>query len=85
MRVVDKVVVTIFGYLRKINNSKGGSFYKVLESNLEESTLECYLVNVWAHEHKQVSPSEYFQEYPTNVRKYFKLYYIFFNMNFSKI
>jgi hypothetical protein len=46
MRVVDKVVVTIFGYLRKINNSKGGSFYKVLESNLEESTLECYLVNV---------------------------------------
>jgi hypothetical protein len=52
---------------------------------LEESTLECYLVNVWAHEHKQVSPSEYFQEYPTNVRKYFKLYYIFFNMNFSKI
>jgi hypothetical protein len=48
MRIADKVVIIIFGYLRTINNNKGGSFYKVLEGNLEESKLECYLVNMRA-------------------------------------
>ncbi len=48
MRIADKVVITIFGYLRMINSSKGGSFYKKIEGDLEESKLECYLVNMWA-------------------------------------
>ncbi len=48
MRIVDKVVRIIFGYLRTISSSKGGSFYKVLEGDLEESKLECYRVSVWA-------------------------------------
>jgi hypothetical protein len=46
MRIADKVVITIFGYLRMINSSKGGSFYKKIEGDLEESKLECYLVNM---------------------------------------
>jgi hypothetical protein len=44
--IANKVVIIVFGYLRMISNSKGGSFYKVLEGNLEESRLECYLVSV---------------------------------------
>jgi hypothetical protein len=36
---------------------------------LEESRLECYLVNVWAREHKQVSPSKSFLEYLANIDK----------------
>jgi len=47
MKIANKVVRIIFGYLRTISNSKGGSFYKVLEGDLEESKLECYLVSVW--------------------------------------
>jgi len=56
MRIVDKVVRIIFDYLRTISSSKGGSFYKVLEGDLEESKLECYLVSVWAqtNESKQI-------------------------------
>ncbi len=69
IRIVDKVVIIVFGYLRMISNSKKGSIYKVLEGNLEESRLECYLVSVWAREHKQVTPSKSFQEYPTNIDK----------------
>jgi len=46
MRIADKVVRIIFGYLRMISSSKRGSFYKVLEGDLEESKLECYLVSV---------------------------------------
>jgi hypothetical protein len=46
MRIADKVVRIIFGYLRTINSNKGGFFYKVLEGDLEESKLECYLVSV---------------------------------------
>jgi hypothetical protein len=46
IRIVDKVVIIVFGYLRMISNSKKGSIYKVLEGNLEESRLECYLVSV---------------------------------------
>jgi hypothetical protein len=37
IRIVHKLVITVFGYLRTINSSKGGSFYKVLEGDLEES------------------------------------------------
>jgi hypothetical protein len=48
MRIVDKVVITIFGYLRTISNSKGGYFYKVLEGDLEESKLECSVVSMRA-------------------------------------
>ncbi len=44
--IVDKVVIIVFGYLRMISKSKGGFFYKVLQGDLEESRLECYLVNV---------------------------------------
>jgi 16S rRNA G1207 methylase RsmC len=69
IRIADKLVIIVFGYLRMISNSKRGSIYKVLEGNLEESRLECYLVSVWAREHKQVSPSKSFQEYPTNINK----------------
>ncbi len=46
IRIADKVVVIVFGYLRIISNSKGGSFYKVIEGDLEQSRLECYLVSV---------------------------------------
>ncbi len=46
IRIVDEVVIIVFGYLRMISNSKRGSIYKILEGNLEESRLECYLVNV---------------------------------------
>jgi hypothetical protein len=48
MRIVDEVVITIFGYLRTISNSKGGYFYKVLEGDLEESKLECSVVSMRA-------------------------------------
>ncbi len=60
IRIADKVVIIVFGYLRMISNSKEGSFYKVLEGDLEENRLECYLVSVWACEHKQMSPSKSF-------------------------
>jgi hypothetical protein len=46
IRIADKVVTIVFGYLRMISNSKGGCFYKVLEGDLEESRLECYLLSV---------------------------------------
>jgi hypothetical protein len=46
IRIADKVVIIVFGYLRMISNSKEGSFYKVLEGDLEENRLECYLVSV---------------------------------------
>jgi hypothetical protein len=46
MRIVDEVVISIFGYLRTINNSEGGYFYKVLEGDLEESKLECNIVSM---------------------------------------
>ncbi len=69
IRIVDKVVIIVFGYLRMISNSKGGSFYKFLEGDLEESRLECYFVSVWACEHRQVSPNKSFQEYLANIDK----------------
>jgi hypothetical protein len=46
IRIADKVVIIVFGYLRMISNSKGGSFYKAVKGDLEESRLECYLVSV---------------------------------------
>jgi hypothetical protein len=46
IKIVDKVVIIVFGYLKMISNSKRGPFYKVLEGDLEESRLECYLVSV---------------------------------------
>jgi hypothetical protein len=46
IRIADKVVIIVFGYLWMISNNKRGSIYKFLEGNLEESRLECYLVRV---------------------------------------
>jgi hypothetical protein len=37
MRKAHKLIIIISSYLRTINSSKGGSFYKVLERDLEES------------------------------------------------
>jgi hypothetical protein len=37
MRIAHKLVKIVFVYLRTIGISKGGSFYKVLEGDLEES------------------------------------------------
>ncbi len=31
IRIVDKVVIIVFGYLRMISKSKRGSFYKFLK------------------------------------------------------
>jgi hypothetical protein len=37
MRIAHKLIIIVFGYLRTINSSKGGSFFKLLEGDLEES------------------------------------------------
>jgi len=37
MRIAHKLVKIVFVYLRTTDISKGGSFYKVLEGDLEES------------------------------------------------
>jgi hypothetical protein len=37
MIITHKLVIIVSSYLRTINSSKGGSFYKVLERDLEES------------------------------------------------
>jgi hypothetical protein len=44
MRLAHKLVITISSYLRVINISKGGSFYKVLKGDLEESRGGVWMV-----------------------------------------
>jgi hypothetical protein len=37
MKIAHKLVIIVSGSLRTIGSSKGGSFYKALEGDLEES------------------------------------------------